>query len=161
MRCAHFGGNRDREVTVKYRALAVLAFSTLLPGAAAGQFTTFTPPRPRVDTTRVAPTPAQQQVTADSMARATITNMKAWVDSAAGDIVVNRADSAGRPIAAGGPVTTGSTTTGRNPTPAESTMTFRDGARAPDTATFLPLLVLIGTGALGVGVVLLRWRPGA
>ena len=40
-------------------------------------------------------------------------------------------------------------------------MAFRDGARAPDTATYLPLLVLVGTGALGVGVVLLRWRPGA
>jgi len=147
---------------VKYRALAVLAFSTLLPGAAAGQFTTFTPPRPRVDTTRVAPTPEQRQATADSIARVTITNMKAWVDSAAGDIVVNRGvDSAGRPVAAAGPVTSGSAAAGRNAAPAESTMTFSDSARAPDTATYLPLLVLVGTGALGVGVVLLRWRPGA
>ncbi len=147
---------------MKYRALAVLAFSTLLPGAAAGQFTAFTPPKPRVDTTRVAPpTPAQQEAAADSIARVTITNMKAWVDSAAGDIVVNRVDSAGRPVAATGPVTTGSTTAGGNAATAESTKTFRDGAHAPDTATYLPLLVLVGTGALGVGVVLLRWRPGA
>ena len=143
---------------MKYHALAVLAFSTLLPAAAAGQFTTFTPPRPRVDSARIAPTPAQQQVAADSIARATITNMKAWVDSAAGDVVVNRVDSTGRPVAATGPVTTGSPGTAA---PVESTTTFRDGARAPDTATYLPLLVLVGTGALGLGLVLLRWRPGA
>lgn len=149
---------------MKYQTLAILAFSTLLPVASEGQFTAFTPPRQRVDTTtRPAPTPAErQQATADSIARVTITNMKAWVDSAAGDVVVNRADSAGRPVAATGPVTSGAATTpGQPATPAESTMTFRDGARAPDTATYLPLLLLVGTGAVGVGVLLLRWRPGA
>jgi hypothetical protein len=159
---AHFTGQRYREVAVRYQTLAILAFSTLLPVASDGQFTAFTPPRQRVDTTtRPAPTPAQrQQATADSIARVTITNMKAWVDSAAGDVVVNRVDSTGRPVAATGPVTAGATTD-RSAAPAESTMTFRDGARAPDTATYLPLLLLIGTGAIGVGVLLLRWRPGA
>jgi hypothetical protein len=142
---------------VKHHKLAILAFSTLLPATALGQFTTFvTPPRPRVDSASIRQTPAQQAVTADSIARVTITNMKAWVDSAAGDVVVNRTDSTGRPVAASGPVTTGQT-----PTVAESTTVFREGARAPDTATWLPLLVLIGTGALGVGFVLLRWNPGA
>jgi hypothetical protein len=82
--------------------------------------------------------------------------MKAWVDSAAGDIVVNRVDSTGRPVAATGPVTSGAATPS-----AESTAAFRDGARAPDTATWLPLIVLIGTGAVGAGVLLLRWRPSA
>jgi hypothetical protein len=132
-----------------------------LPATAAGQFTTFTPPRPRVDSARIAPTPAQQQATADSATRVAITNMKAWVDSAAGDVVVNRVDSTGRPVAAPGPVTSGATPSDRAATPAESTMTFRDGARAPDTATWLPLLVLVGTGAVGAGVLLLRWRPSA
>lgn len=142
---------------MRYQKLVILAFSTLLPATALGQFTTFvTPPRPRVDTARAQPvTPAQQQAAADSMARVAITNMKAWVDSAAGDVVVNRIDSTGRPVAATGPVTAGSRTA------AESTTVFREGARAPDTATWLPLLVLIGTGAIGVGVVLLRWRPSA
>jgi hypothetical protein len=148
---------------VKYQTLAILAFSTLLPTTAEAQFTAFTPPRQRVDSIRRPPTPAQQQAATDSIARVTITNMKAWVDSAAGDVVVNRVDSAGRPVAATGPVTSGAaaTTAGRDPAAAESTMTFRDGARAPDTATYLPLLLLVGTGAIGVGVVLLRWRPGA
>jgi hypothetical protein len=141
---------------VKHQKLVILAFSVLLPGTAAGQFTTFvTPPRPRVDSAQVQATPAQQRATTDSLSRVAITNMKAWVDSAAGDVVVNRTDSAGRPVAATGPVTSGATA------PAESTTVFRDGARAPDTATFLPLMVLVGVGALGVGIVLLRWRPSA
>jgi hypothetical protein len=148
---------------VKYHSLAVLAFSTLLPAVAGGQFTTFvTPPKPRVDSTKAVVTPEQQQTKADSVARVAITNMKAWVDSAAGDVVVNRTDSTGRPVAATGPVTAGAATpAARDTANRESTTTFREGARAPDTATWLPLLVLLGTGAIGVGVVLLRWRAGA
>ena len=130
-------------------ALALLA---LLPAAAEAQFTTFTPPRPRVDTTRTVVTRADSIGAADSVARATITNLKAWVDSAAGDIVVNRVDTAGRPTAATGPVTAGRT---------EPTSVFRDGARAPDTATWLPLIALVGVGAVGVGVLLLRGRSSA
>jgi hypothetical protein len=161
MAYAHSDRQRYRERTVKYHRIVVLAFSTLLPATAAGQFTSYTPPRPRVDTASTPATPAQRRVAADSVARVAITNMKAWVDSAAGDIVVNRVDSAGRPVAAPGPVTAGITPAGRDAASAESTSVFRDGARAPDTASWLPLLVLVGTGAIGVGVLLLRWRPGA
>jgi hypothetical protein len=163
MTYAHCDQQRYREGTVKYYRIAVLAFSTLLPATAWGQFTTFvTPPRPRVDTATTVATPAQQRTAADSVARVAITNMKAWVDSAAGDIVVNRVDSTGRPVAATGPVTSGAVTpAGRDAARAESTSVFREGAPAPDTATWLPLLVLVGTGAVGVGVLLLRWRPSA
>jgi hypothetical protein len=142
---------------VKYQTIVVLAFSTLLPATAAGQFTAFTPPRQPADSAKPVATPAQQAAAADSLARVAITNMKAWVDSAAGDVVVNRVDSAGRPVAAPGPVTSGAATPARS----ESTAVFRDGARAPDTATWLPLLVLVGTGAISVGVLLLRWRASA
>jgi hypothetical protein len=143
---------------VRYQTIVVLAFAALLPATAAGQFTTFvTPPRQRADTAKPAPTPAQAAEAADSMARVAITNMKAWVDSAAGDVVVNRVDSAGRPVAATGPVTSGAVT----PSRAESTSVFREGAPAPDTASWLPLLVAVGAGAIGVGVVILRWRPSA
>jgi hypothetical protein len=148
---------------VKYYRIAVLAFSTLLPATAFAQFATVvTPPRPRVDTAATAATPAQQRVAADSVARVAITNMKAWVDSAAGDVVVNRVDSTGRPVAATGPVTSGVVTpVMRDAASAESTSVFREGARAPDTATWLPLLVLVGTGAVALGVLLLRWHPSA
>jgi hypothetical protein len=153
------GANGYREGTVKYSAFVVLGFLTLLPATAAGQFTTYTPPRRQVDSARVRPTPAQQQAAADSVARVAITNMKAWVDSAAGDVVVNRVDSTGRPVAAPGPVTSGAA--GRDSARGESTTAFREGAPAPDTATWLPLLVLVGTGAIGIGALLLQWRPGA
>ena len=141
---------------MKQSKLVILAFSTLLPATALGQFTTFTtPPRRVVDSSKVQPTPERQRATTDSLSRVAITNMKAWVDSAAGDVVVNRTDSTGRPVAAKGSVTSGSTAA------AESTMVFRDGARAPDTATALPLILLLGVSAIGVGLVLLRWRPSA
>lgn len=140
---------------MKYSKLVILAFSALLPATALGQFTTFTtPPRRVADSVKVQPTPEQQRTTTDSLSRVAITNMKAWVDSAAGDVVVNRTDSTGRPVAATGPVTSASTA-------AESTMVFRNGARAPDTATTLPLIVLLGASAVGIGVVLIRWRPSA
>ncbi len=163
MAYAHSDLQRYREGTVKYQRIAVFAFSTLLPATAFGQFTTFvTPPRPRVDTATTPGTPAQQRVAADSVARVAITNMKAWVDSAAGDIVVNRVDSTGRPVAAPGPVTSGAPTPAvRGAASAESTSVFREGARAPDTATWLPLLVLVGTVAVGAGVLLLRWDASA
>ena len=148
---------------MKYHKIAILAFSTLLPATAFGQFTTFvTPPRPRVDTATTPATPTQQRAAADSVARVAITNMKAWVDSAAGDIVVNRVDSTGRPVAATGPVTSGAATPARrDAASAESTSVFQEGARAPDTATWLPLLVLVGTAAVAVGALLLRWSPSA
>jgi hypothetical protein len=163
MAYAHCDLQRYREGTVKHYRIAVVALWTLLPAAASGQFTSYAPPpRPRADSATAVATPAQQQRSADSVSRVAITNMKAWVDSAAGDIVVNRVDSAGRPVAADGPVTSGVVTpAARKAASPESTSVFREGARAPDTATWLPLLVLVGSGALGLGVVLLRWRPSA
>ena len=148
---------------MKYHSIVVLAFSTLLPATAFGQFTTFAPPRPRADTATTKATPAERRAAAaDSVARVAITNMKAWVDSAAGDVVVNRVDSTGRPVAATGPVTSGAVTPApRGVAATESTSVFREGAQAPDTATWLPLLVLVGTSAIGLGVLLLRWRPSA
>jgi hypothetical protein len=143
---------------VRYSLMVVLAFSTLLPATAAGQFTTYTPPpRPRADSAGAPATPAQQRAAADSVARVAITNMKAWVDSAAGDVVVNRTDSTGRPVAAVGPVTPDPLATPRRDAAGrESTVAFTEGARAPDTATWLPLLVLIGSVAVGAGALLLR-----
>jgi hypothetical protein len=109
----------------------------LLPAAAAAQFTTFVAPPERVDTVIVFDT--VRVADADSVSRASINNMKAWVDSAAGDAVDLRT------------VTDSPTTPDRVPA-------FTDGAPAPDTATPLPLLLTLGAGAIGVGTVLLRRR---
>ena len=119
------------------RLFASLALVALAPGAAAAQFTTFVAPPPKVDTVIVADTLVVAAPTADSLARANINNMKAWVDSAAGDAVDLRTD----PVEA---------------TPLPQPGYFADGAPAPDTATPLPLIVLLGAGAIGAGAVLIR-----
>ncbi|MBA3890282.1 MAG: hypothetical protein H0X64_07110 [Gemmatimonadaceae bacterium] len=121
------------------RLFASLALVALAPGAAAAQFTTFVAPPPRVDTVIVADARLTPAPTADSLARANINNMKAWVDSAAGNAVDLRAE-----VATAAPL----------PQPGY----FADGSPAPNTATPLPLIVLLGASAIGAGTVLLRRR---
>lgn len=121
------------------RLFASLALVTLAPGAASAQFTTFVAPPQKADTVIVADTLVAAAPTADSLARANINNMKAWVDSAAGDAVDLRT----------APVTA---------TPMPEPGYFADGSPAPDTATPLPLMVVLGAGAIGAGTVLLRRR---
>lgn len=120
------------------RLFASLALVALAPGAAAAQFTTFVAPPPKVDTVIVADTAVVVTApTADSLARANINNMKAWVDSAAGDAVDLRTE----PVAVA---------------PMPEPGYFADGSPAPNTATPLPLLVVLGAGAIGAGALLLR-----
>lgn len=122
------------------RLFASIALATLAPATAAAQFTTFVAPPARVDTVIVTDTLVAAAPTADSLARANIRNMKAWVDSAAGNAVDLREQAAPpTPLPPAGDV-------------------FPDGAPAPDTATPLPLLMVLGAGAIGAGTVLLRRR---
>jgi LPXTG-motif cell wall-anchored protein len=123
----------------------VLAISST---AASAQFTTVTRPAPRtaqaVDT---APTRAQR----DSVARVTLTDLRTWVDSAANVALVSD-DSIPQ-------MTDSATTVVRAPARTiepRRTTAFSEGAVAPATATQLPLLALLGLGALGLGALLLR-----
>ena len=105
------------------------------------QITTYVvPPR--------APAPSPQMVAAadsaqrDSVAKVTMTNMKAWVDSAAGvPVPAHVGDSLaldpGRP---------------------DTSTTFADGSVAPATASHLPTLFGLGVASLVVGGGLLRRR---
>jgi hypothetical protein len=110
-------------------------------------------------TTVVAPPPAQKQAIAmaearkaevprDTGHRATLQAMSAWVDSVAGvpaPAVVT--DSAAGDVVA-------STDSAVAPAPRSEgagTTRFADGARAPNTASPLPLILLGGLGALLVG----------
>ena len=114
-------------------------------------------------TTVVAPPPAQKQAIAmaeakkaevprDTGHRATMQAMSAWVDSVAGTpapAVVT--DSAAGEVAM-------STDSAAVPTPRNEgagTTRFADGARAPNTASPLPLILVAGLGALLVGAWLL------
>lgn len=125
---------------------AVLAGVTLMLGAQAlsAQITTYiAPPK--------APAPSAQAVaTADSVRQdsvrtAAVTNMKAWVDSAAGITVPTTVgtDSSAIVNDPGRPVVT----------------TFSNGSVAPATASDLPTLALCGALVLLVGAGLLSNRP--
>lgn len=147
---------------VRLFAPLALVILTALPDSAGAQFATYTAhPAKVVDSARtpaVALSDSARKARADSVSRVAVTNMKAWVDSAAvavGSTVPAPVDStAPAPV---GPVSdtrirTGSRTTATPPTAADS------GMRAPDTASPLPTLFLLGAGALAAGLLLLRRR---
>ncbi|MDQ3698966.1 MAG: hypothetical protein M3373_13245 [Gemmatimonadota bacterium] len=144
---------------MKSCAIFTAAAIVLAAPSAAAQFTTAIPPRP---------TPAESPAAvarADSLARDTttssrLTDMKAWVDSAAVAI------DAGAPAPAMAADTLRTDTTVVVPAPAPTDAVerrgatrdavLRDGAPAPDTASPLPLLALLGAGALAAGAWLRR-----
>jgi len=128
---------------VSYRRLLALVMLAGMPATAAAQFTTFIPPQMRVADSVKAVVAAAEKAQTDSAVTMQLTNMKTWVDSAAGISTP--------PVTAVDSATVGLTT------PPEST-TFTNGARAPETASDLPLLVLVGAVFLGLGTLLLAGR---
>jgi hypothetical protein len=134
---------------VSFRRLGLLLLVVLIPLApsrAAAQFATFIPPQNKVADSAKAAVAAAQKAQADSAVNMQLGSMKTWVDSAAGiaPAPATTADS----LAQGLPVAT-----------PPDTATFNNGARAPETASDLPLLVLLGIASLGVGALLLRGAP--
>lgn len=134
-------------MTYRSHLLAVLA--TVVPAIASAQFTTFVPPASHTDSVRAAVV-AEQKAQADSVTHTTLTNMKAWVDSAAGVSVAQSDSAAAANAAAPGAIA-----------PSPTTTSFADGAAAPETASPLPLLALVGLAALSLGTVLLAGRGRA
>ena len=128
-----------------HRRLIVLALIVSLPAAAAAQFTTFIPPQNKVADSVKTAVAAEQKARSDSTVNMQLTNMKTWVDSAAGIVSppATTADSLASGLPAPGAVT------------APDSAALAAGARAPETASVLPLLALIGATALGVGALLL------
>lgn len=128
------------------RALLAFVLLAAAPAVASAQFTTYIAPPKKVDTART-PTVAEARARADSATRETLGNMKAWVDSAAGETIP--AESTKVATTSGGETTTTETTA------------FRNGAPAPQTASDLPMLALIGFAALSLGTVMLAGRGRA
>ena len=126
------------------RTLFMSAALMLAANAANAQITTYiAPPKP------LAPSPlavaTADSTRRDSVAQATMTNMKAWVDSAAGVSVpehVGAIDSTALANDAGRPVTT----------------TFSNGSVAPATASNLPTLAVVGVVVLAIGAGLITTR---
>lgn len=123
------------------RSRLALVLVAAFPVVASAQFTTYVPPASRSDSVHAAVV-AEQKAQSDSITHTTLTNMKAWVDSAAG-------------------VATTTTDTMAAATANETTTSFRNGALAPNTASPLPLIALIGLAALSIGTVMLAGRDRA
>ena len=141
-----------------YRAVTTilaLASIVLISAPASAQFTTFIvpPPKAKVDSAKAVIAAAQTART-DSVARLTVSDMKAWVDSAAG------ATSAGTPVQ---PTDTMAvplrTEVSQPPASNPSTTRFSDGAVAPSTASALPALAVAGFALIIIGGALLRLQP--
>ena len=131
-----------------FRRLLALALIAGMPGIAGAQFTTFIPPvNKKADSVKAAVV-AEQKVQQDSIATAKMTNMKTWVDSAAG--IMPTPTTAADSLAATLPPPV--------PTSLDSAM-FANGTRAPATASMLPLLLLIGLGFVGAGVAVMFIDP--
>jgi hypothetical protein len=162
---------------------SIFAVSVLAVTDIGAQVTTVVaPPRPAEQAKVEAARKTQAQ--ADSVARVTMTDMKAWVDSAAmavasssGDraaptgTVAARPDSATRPDSAA-PVASESTVAVRDsavvPDSAATAVAAApapqlparasEGVPAPDTATPIPTVALIGGALLLIGAAALRQR---
>ena len=124
--------------------LLILATLFAAPGASA-QFTGLVtpPPRPATPVELVA---QAGDVRSDSSAAARMTDMKAWVDSAAVAVGAQAAqDTTTPPAVVEAPVAA---------PPREEVSSFREGAPAPNTATPLPALLLLGAGLFAGGAAL-------
>lgn len=143
---------------MSYRRLIFLALLGGLPTMVWGQFTTFIPsppPQPKLTDSAKALVVRHETVRTDTSMRMRLTDMKTWVDSAAGSVAPPV--TAPKPPEAGLPGTTPTTpdTASISPVWRDSVARVRHGRRAPATASELPLVALIGAIALAVGTVLL------
>ena len=135
--------------------LVLSAAAFLTPAALPAQFTTFVaPPRKAASDSAKPSVVAVAKARADSVSRMSLTDMKAWVDSAAGTSkpALSATDTA---------MTRADTLVSTAPTPsatAHTTTTFSNGAIAPNTATSLPTLLIVGLLSLAAGLLLLRRR---
>ena len=92
----------------------------------------------------------------DSAARVTMTNMKDWVDSAAATLGVSVAPVDSAPAVVEALPVLPEPQAPPTAALASETTEFREGARAPDTATPIPLIALLGLLSMGAGIALLR-----
>ena len=131
---------------MSYRRFMLLALALGFPSVGSAQFTTFIPPRNQATTDSAKAVAAgQQKAQTDSAVNARLTNMKTWVDSAAG--------VASPPATAADSLAAQSTIPSPQPVAADTAMRA-SGTRAPATASELPLIALSGAGLLLIGTIL-------
>lgn len=122
---------------------------------AAAQFTAaVVPPKPPPKIDTVARADSVKKARAALTER--ISDMKTWVDSAATALAMAPTPAAESAATPAQQKHTTETATGEVERRAPPTTKFRSGAPAPATATVLPLLAVIGAGALLTGLALIR-----
>jgi hypothetical protein len=132
-----------------YRYLLALALAAGISSEASAQFTTFIPPQTKAEDSVKTAVATQQRAVADSIQRVQLTNMKTWVDSAAGVVAPPAKTAADSLIALPDSLARSQVAT------TDTAPTLKNGARAPETASDLPLLALLGAMGLGIGTVML------
>lgn len=148
-----------------YRRLLVFALIATVPVTARAQFTTFIRPRPKAVESVKPPVanaaPAIDTANAKPAPDVRLTDMKTWVDSAAGIALTPKARTVpGSPPARSVPAARSPAATRSNsplPSPAiepDTAALFRNGVPAPETASSLPLVALIGMGLVALGMVI-------
>ena len=133
-----------------FSRLVGLALIAGMPGIARAQFTTFIPPVDKAADSVKAAVVAEQKAQNDSVVTAQMTNMKTWVDSAAGI-----APTPVTPVTPADSLAVATTTT----TTTRTDSTFVNGMRAPATASVLPLLLVLGVGLIFAGILISRTEP--
>ena len=137
-------------VTVVRIPTISFVLALLAAPAASAQFTGLVtpPPRPAPPAELVA---RAGDVTSDTAVERRMTDMKAWVDSAAVAVEAQAPRDTATP-----PPAIVETPPAAEPAPQEEVSAFREGAPAPDTATPLPALLLLGAGLIAGGAALRR-----
>jgi len=150
-----------RRFTVELRktttAILLTAATLLTPAALSAQFTTFVAPPRKAAVDSAPATVAAAKSRADSVARMSLTDMKTWVDSAAGTST-QVASANDTTMAAANAAAPSPQVPSGNP---QTTTTFSNGAIAPNTASPLPAYLAAGLASLSVGLFLLRRRRRA
>ncbi len=129
--------------------LSFITAALLAVPAASAQFTGLVtpPPRPAPPVEMIVEAGA---VATDTTAAARMTDMKAWVDSAAVAVAAQAPqDTATPPVVIETPAAA-------EPAPQQDVTAFQEGAPAPNTATVLPALLLLGAGLVAGGAALRR-----
>jgi hypothetical protein len=141
--------NPEEVAVVRTPTLSFILAALLAAPVASAQFTGVVtpPPRPAPPVELVA---SAGDVTADTTGERRMSDMKAWVDSAAVAVAAQAPQDTTTP-----PVVV-ETPPAAVPPPQEEVLAFREGAPAPNTATPLPALLALGAGLVAVGAILRR-----
>ena len=141
----------------RWLPVTIFAACIGLATPAAAQFTAVVPPPRAVQPNAEATRRGQSEGADTTAAAARLSDLRAWVDSAVSSGDARPADVP--PVRDSAADTAQVAMAERASAPATRTETveFRNGALAPDTASPLPLLALLGAASILLGITVRKW----